>query len=66
MEMQVTQTQLSHVLPLEDLDDPSTCGAKAWRLAKMHQLGYSVPQAVVIHSRAFEQVLEETALMEES
>ena len=62
MEMQVTQTQLSHVLPLEDLDDPSTCGAKAWRLAKMHQLGYSVPQAVVIHSRAFEQVLEETAL----
>lgn len=62
MELQVKQTQPSHVLPLEDLDEPSLCGAKAWRLACMHQWGYPIPQAVVLHGEAFQEVLQETAL----
>ena len=62
MELQIKLTQPAHVLPLEALEDPSHCGAKAWRLARMHQWGYPVPPAVVLHSEAFQQLLDATAL----
>ena len=62
MELQIKLIQPAHVLPLEALEDPSHCGAKAWRLARMHQWGYPVPPAVVLHSEAFQQLLDATAL----
>ena len=57
MELQIKLIQPAHVLPLEALEDPSHCGAKAWRLARMHQWGYPVPPAVVLHSEVFQQLL---------
>ena len=62
MELQTKLTQPAHVLPLDTLEAPAHCGAKAWRLARMHQWGYPVPPAVVLHGEAFQQLLNATAL----
>ena len=62
MELQVKPTRPACLLPLDTLNDPSLCGAKAGRLASMHQWGYPVPLAIVLHDGALRQVLQETSL----
>ena len=52
------------VSPLFSVDDRQRYGAKAFRLAEMHRLGYPVPEGIVIGGDMFSWVLQDPAIQQ--
>lgn len=52
------------LIPLDKVESPRTCGAKAFNLARLARAGYPVPRGLVIENAALEQHLRTSGALE--